>query len=82
MTEAEETPIPVDEIDLGSDPSATWLPRWIVDCGRDCEVGIAVDDHCFVVLAKTFDGQWHPTKHIPRQAAEKLGELADHSVVY
>lgn len=68
--------VPVDEIDMSQYPaSVTWIPRWLVDCGKGCEVGITIDDHCFVVLAKSSSGQWGPATHIPWQAVDKLGKL-------
>ena len=70
-------PVPVDEIDLSQRPGvAEWIPRWLIACGKGGEVGITIDDHCLVVLAKTWAGQWKPTSHIPWQAAVKVGELA------
>jgi hypothetical protein len=65
------------EIDLSTCPSRpAWTPRWLVECGKDSEVGITIDDHCFVVLAKDWNDNWGPATHIPWQAAVKLGELA------
>ena len=69
--------VAVDEQDSGQCPvGVLWVPQWIVDCGKGCEVGITIDDRCFVVLAKNWVGQWVPTTHIPREAAEKIGELS------
>ena len=74
----EDKPVPVDEIDMSRMPSvSSWVPRWIVDVGRDCEMGIAIDDHCFVVLAQAGSGHWMLSRWIPWQVARKLGELAE-----
>lgn len=71
------TPRPVDEIDVSLDPARPkWHPQWVVDCGKGCEVGITTDDHCFVVLVKTWQGDWHPATHFPWQVAERLGQLS------
>jgi len=52
-----------------------WQPEWLVDVGCGCELGIATDDHCFIVLYP-HDGQWQTGKYIPVQVARRLGELA------
>ena len=70
------TPIPIDEIDSGLNPAVVWTPKWLVDCGKGCEVGITIDDHCFVVLAKNWADQWMPTTHIPWEAAGTIGDLS------
>ncbi len=46
-----------------------WQPRWRVDVGHGCEVGVTVDDGCFVVLYPDEMGQWRPGTHIPVAAA-------------
>lgn len=70
--------VPSDEMDFSLCPKAVhWVPRWLVDCGKRCEVGITIDDHCFVVLAKDWSGKWGPTSHIPPVVAQRLSELAD-----
>ena len=64
-----------------------WQPKWEVDVGADCKVGVTIDDHCFVVLVPgfkivddkiEFTGTWKPTPWIPvaaaRLIAEKLSE--------
>jgi len=56
---------------------AGYNPKWKVDVGSGCELGIAVDDGCFMVLYRNKTGQWLPGKHIPPAVASKLGELAD-----
>lgn len=69
--------VPVDEIDMSQCPTGpVWIPRWLVDCGKGCEVGITIDDHCFVVLVKDWHGNWRPARHIPREVAERLAELS------
>ncbi len=71
-----EVGIPVDEIDLSTQAHVPeWVPRWLVDAGG-VDVGITIDDHCFVVLAMTEHG-WRPTSWFPWQVARRLGELAD-----
>lgn len=55
----------------------TWHPQWTVDVGQGCEVGITIDDGCFVVLCANEVGQWRPATHIPAAAARLLGALAD-----
>ena len=66
-------------------PASDWQPRWEVDVGSGCKVGVAIDDHCFVVLVPGFEmkdgeieytGQWKPTPWIPRAAARLIGMQA------
>lgn len=52
-----------------------WQPRWQVNVGHDCYIGITVDDGCFVVLYPTESGQWRPGAWIPPAAAKLLGTL-------
>ena len=59
-----------------SDEKCTWQPRWLVDIGNQCQVGIDIDDHCFVVLTKNVVGSWTPSEWIPPEVAIRLGELA------
>ena len=54
-----------------------WQPEWRVDVGHGCEVGVATDDGCFVVLYPTENGEWRPGKHIPPAAARLIGELCN-----
>lgn len=71
----ESAPIAVDELDLASRPSVqSWTPQWILAYGKDDEAGIAVDDHCLVVFAKDWQGNWRPLTHIPPEVAERLGD--------
>jgi len=68
----------------GTSLSATdWQPKWEVDVGHNCKVGITTDDHCFVVLVPAFEmkggeveytGEWKPTPWIPMAAARLIGE--------
>ena len=60
-------------------PDVCWKPEWLVDVGHDCQVGIAIDDGCYIVLCPNDVGQWLPTKHIPIAAAKFLGGLASNS---
>jgi len=55
---------------------SNWRPQWLVDIGHDCQCGITVDDHCFVVLTADVKGQWHSVKHIPHAVAQRIGQLA------
>jgi len=52
-----------------------WQPRWRVDVGHGCEVGITIDDGCFVVLYQNESEQWRPGSHIPLAAARLIGTL-------
>jgi hypothetical protein len=62
---------------------AQWEPRWRVDVGSGCEVGLTVDDHCYVVLLPHYSTEssepagWRPGKWIPRAAALKIAELGE-----
>ena len=56
--------------------SPIWRPRWFIDIGNKCQVGIDIDDHCFVALTKNVVGSWTPTEWIPPKVAIRLGELA------
>jgi len=58
-----------------SPAKSNWQPQHIVDIGHGCDMGIAIDDHCFVVLYPTETGQWRPGKHIPKQVARQIGKL-------
>lgn len=41
------------EVELQKEQSsqalASWHPQWLVDTGYDCQCGITIDDHCYVV---------------------------------
>lgn len=56
------------------DPSVSWVPDRYVDVGG-CEVGIAWDDGCLVVLVEKAPGQWLPTSWIPPQAVDAMREM-------
>ncbi|MBA7674845.1 hypothetical protein ES703_83070 [subsurface metagenome] len=62
---------------LGCPVIDTWQPTQIVDVGCGCNLGIATDDGCFVVLYPTEMGQWRLGAHIPLQVAKVIGELAE-----
>ena len=52
-------------------------PRWRIACSEWDEIGVTVDDHCFVVLMK-FDSEWTPIPYIPRAVAEWIaGHLTE-----
>jgi hypothetical protein len=59
----------------GTVQGVNWQPDWVVDAGTDCEVGLTTDDGCFLVLYPQPDDSWRPGKHIPRQVAERIGQL-------
>jgi len=52
-----------------------WKPKWVIDVGDKCKLGITIDDGCFIVLYPQDSGTWKPGKHIPKEVAERLGEL-------
>ena len=56
--------------------SGIWQPRWFVNFANQPQVGIDIDDHCFVVLTKNTVGGWTPSEYIPPKVAIRLGELA------
>lgn len=62
--------------DIEKPTSDLWSPQWLVDVGDEVQVGIVLDDGCYVVLAQTRIGQWTPTTHIPVEAAKMLSRLA------
>ena len=62
-----------------AEPKSNWQPRWVVDVGHDCQCGIAMDDHCYVVLCPDLKGNWKPSSHIPTAVAEFLNDLIDDS---
>ena len=70
-----ETPV-TNEI---GDAAVSRVPIWTVDVGHGCEVGITLDDGCFVVLTRNWVDQWMPSTHIPKPVALRLGELATSS---
>lgn len=54
--------------------NSNWEPKWKVDVGDGGELGLAIDDGCFVVLYPHADG-WRPGTHIPKEAASKIANL-------
>lgn len=58
------------------EPIRSWTPERYVDAGG-CEVGIAWDDGCLVVLVEKLPSQWIPTSWIPPQAVRALAEMAE-----
>jgi len=56
--------------------SELWHPEWLVDDGNEVQIGIVMDDGCYVVLAQTHIGHWRPITHIPVEAAKMIGRLA------
>jgi hypothetical protein len=65
----------IAEDDRESPLASSREPRWIIDVGDDCRVGITTDDRCFVVLYPQAGGGWKSGKHIPRKAVQKMSEL-------
>lgn len=49
-----------------------WEPEWIVDMGDGSTLGVAIDDHCYVVLYPQEGGGWHPGTHMPEIVARFL----------
>ena len=64
-----------------SDVKSNWQPQWLVEDEHGCKLGICIDDHCFVVLSPDTEGQWHPIKHIPDMVAQRIGQLANESLL-
>ena len=62
--------------ELRQSPVVAREPQWKVDVGQGCEVGVAIDDGCYLVLLPSEVGQWRPTTYIPRAVALFLGQLA------
>ena len=58
-----------------------WKPKRIVTTCGGSEVGITIDDHCFVVLSTDGKGQWNPSNHIPSVAAKLIGQLNDNGLL-
>ena len=53
-----------------------WQPQWTVDIGHGCEVGVTVDDGCFLILCPDETGQWWPGQWIPPAVARLIGSLS------
>ena len=65
--------VAITEEPLGS---SKWTPRWIVNVGHNCHLGLTTDDRCFVVLYPKKDGSWCPGTHIPTEVAIIIGKMA------
>ena len=75
-----------DDDNLGEDPvarfddmprmEATWSPDWRVPVGQG-EMGVTVDDGCFVALTQDEWGYWNPVAHVPAIVAQSMGQAAD-----
>ena len=61
-------------------PVSNWQPRWKVTDSRGDDVGITVDDHCFVVLVQN-EGRWKPSAWIPAGAAKLIGILSNAEIL-
>ena len=57
---------------MESTQSDVWHPDATIDIGDGCEVGVVIDDSCFVVLLPQTDGRWKPTHHVPPAAIPYL----------
>jgi len=61
---------------------AAWKPRWVVDVGHGTQLGLTIDDGCFVVLYPKSGGEtWKPGTHIPRAVAERISQLLPESTM-
>jgi hypothetical protein len=71
-----------DVVDDHCKPEAVgWRPRWLVDVGHGCQLGITIDDDCFLVLYPHDNDTWKPGKHIPKQVAERMTQLVASGVI-
>lgn len=61
------------KVDLGWDQP----PHLIDQQGQDARFGVAIDDHCYVVLMLDPEGCWRPAQWLPPYVAKRLGEIAD-----
>ena len=46
-----------------------------MDVGQGCQLGVTLDDHCFVVLYPQENGRWKPGTHIPEPIARFLSSV-------
>lgn len=51
-----------------------WEPEWIVRTGSECQMGIAIDDGCFIVLRQD-EGEWKLASWIPSLVAAEIVDL-------
>ena len=58
----------------GDGKQIKWMPKWIVKM-KPNNIGITIDDHCYLVLVRKEGGQWMPTKWIPKEAVIFIAEL-------
>lgn len=57
---------------IGGNPVGhLWAPRWKVNE----DLGLTMDDDCFVVLYRTEAGRWRPGTHIPPEAVQLLMQI-------
>ncbi len=73
--------------ELGEDPVArfddmprmesTHEPDWRVPIGHGIEMGVTVDDGCFVALTQDEWGYWNPVAHVPAVVAQSMGQAAE-----
>ncbi len=71
MTQAQAT-----EKSVETAGGTRWQPDWVFSLNSGGEIGLVVDDHCFVVLTIDHNNQWHPSYHIPEGMADHIGRLA------
>jgi hypothetical protein len=67
--------------DLDNPEGVNWRPRWLVEVGHGCHLGLATEDGCFVVLYPGKNGTWRPGKRVPRPVAERMAQLAGSGVL-
>lgn len=57
-----------------NEQSPNWQPTWLVEVDGQ-NLGVGIDDHCFVVLYPQEGGGWRPGTHIPEAIARFLGSV-------
>lgn len=70
-----------DRSELETPALNLWEPKWIIDVGHECMVGLTIDDGCFVALLQNETGQWCPTTHIPKNVAIKISEIVEAEII-
>ncbi len=48
-----------------------WKPKWMLS---DPDIGLTVDDDCFVVLVNDGQGHWYPTTHTPLKMTRAVSD--------
>ncbi len=62
---------------LGVAADVMWQPRWTVDIGNNCQMGLTIDDGCLVPLVLTYDEQWIPTHHLPEALVSFIKDMVE-----